>query len=245
LPAVPPPTRQLPLVPPPAGETTGSTAASPAAPVPTGPVDWMPLPPEPGAAPPDPPRTAPGPLIGEHPEGLLDPTPAGRRARLRLPQAPGSPRGGRGTAAAALGAVALLLLELGLLVHEGGTTLWAKVPLWAAFATAAAVAGLAAPAGLRAAAPRRDRAWAVGAGGLSGLAVFWVLVVLPTADTDRGFVLTAALACLGGCLWLTAGRGEHAEAAEPVPAPDAEPAAEPEVLGGQVADEPAEEAAPA
>jgi hypothetical protein len=118
--------------------------------------------------------------------------------------------GGRGTAAAVLGLVALLLLELGLFVHQAGTTLWGRVPLWSAFATVAAVAGLAAVAGSRAAAPVRDRAWAVGAGGLSGVAVFWLLVVLPTADTDRGFVLTAALACLGASLWLTAGSGRAA-----------------------------------
>jgi hypothetical protein len=132
--------------------------------------------------------------------------------RLRLPDVPRSTRGGRGTAAAALGLVALLLLELGLLVHQAGTTLWGRVPLWSSFATVAAVVGLAAVAGVRAAAPVRDRAWAIGAGGLSGLAVFWLLVVLPTADTDRGFVLTAALACLGASLWLTTGTGRPARA---------------------------------
>jgi hypothetical protein len=38
------------------------------------------------------------------------------------------------------------------------------------------------------------------------LAAFWLLVVLPGADTDRGFVLTAALGCLGAALWVGAKR---------------------------------------
>jgi hypothetical protein len=42
----------------------------------------------------------------------------------------------------------------------------------------------------------------VAAGGLTGLAAFWVLVVLPRADSDRGFLLTAALAALGAALWM-------------------------------------------
>jgi hypothetical protein len=39
-----------------------------------------------------------------------------------------------------------------------------------------------------------------------GLAVFWLLLVLPGADNDRGFLLTAALACLGAALWIGAKR---------------------------------------
>jgi hypothetical protein len=53
---------------------------------------------------------------------------------------------------------------------------------------------------------RDDGAWKVSAAGLTGVAAFWVLVVLPMANTDRGFVLTAALACLGLALWVTPGR---------------------------------------
>ena len=253
LPAVPPPTRQLPLVPPPAGavapDATGSseaTSTAGAGPVPTGPVDWMPLPPEPGAVPPDPYR-APAGAHGSSAAGPGDTPDAGhqradrRRVRLRLPAAPRSPRGSRGTAAAGLGAVAVLLLELGLVMHQAGTTLWGRVPLWAAFATVAALVGLVAVGGLRAAPAVRDRAWAIGAGGLTGTAVFWVLVVLPGADTDRGFVLTAALACLGGCLWLTAG---HNRAARPEPVPEADqPQSGPSVTGWD--DEPADEVASA
>ena len=49
---------------------------------------------------------------------------------------------------------------------------------------------------------RSGPAWRIAAGGLVGLAVFWLLVVLPVVASDRGFVLTAALAALGGALWI-------------------------------------------
>jgi hypothetical protein len=238
LPAVPPPVRRAAPTPPdPAGPASGF--------LPTGPVDHVPVPPLP--------RTAPAPPAEEAAAEPQDPG-AGRptRRRVRLPRlgAPRRPRVGRGTAAAVLGAGALLLLEVGLLRRQGGTSIWARVPLWSGFATAAAAAGLAAVAGLRAGPALRDRAWLVGAGGLTGLAVFWLLVVLPTAGTDRGFVLTAALACLGGSVWLTADRGRAAAGteepaapvAEPVPAPaDAAPA---DAAPTDPA-EPAEEATPA
>jgi len=51
-----------------------------------------------------------------------------------------------------------------------------------------------------------DSAWRMAAAGLLGLAVFWLLVVLPNADTDRGFLFTAALGALGAALW-TGSRG--------------------------------------
>ena len=78
------------------------------------------------------------------------------------------------------------------------------MPLWSAFATVCVLLGLLVfaafyRAGNRA---RSGPAWRVAAGGLVGLAVFWLLVVLPVVASDRGFVLTAALAALGGALWI-------------------------------------------
>jgi hypothetical protein len=40
-------------------------------------------------------------------------------------------------------------------------------------------------------------------GGLAGLAVFWLLIALPRVDSDRGFLLTAALGALGVAVWLS------------------------------------------
>jgi hypothetical protein len=129
-----------------------------------------------------------------HPRGKLRSTLTGRRPwdRAALP----------GLALVALGVV---LLELGLSLDLGGQSYWSSVPLWSAFATVCALLAFAAyyPAGDRG---RSGAAWRVAVGGLAGVAVFWLLVVLPVVDTDRGFVLTAALGALGGALWMRAPR---------------------------------------
>ncbi len=85
------------------------------------------------------------------------------------------------------------------------------MPLWSVFATLATLLGALPFAGrvLRAARARPDAAWKVAAGGLTGVAVFWVLVVLPRVDSDRGFVLTAALATLGAALWVAPSRSRR------------------------------------
>jgi hypothetical protein len=102
-------------------------------------------------------------------------------------------------AALLLGALSAVVLEIGLLVPGGTPALWARVPLWSAFAT---VAGLATLAGVAARVTGRHRSGAtrVAAAGLGGLAVFWLLVALPTADTDRGFLLTAGAAGLAAAV---------------------------------------------
>jgi hypothetical protein len=106
--------------------------------------------------------------------------------------------------------LSLVLLELGLAHDFGGGSYWSSVPLWSAFATVCAVLGLAAFARVLPGTGGVDAgtAWRVAAGGLVGLAVFWLLVVLKVVDSDRGFVLTAALAALGGALWIGARRSE-------------------------------------
>ncbi len=101
-------------------------------------------------------------------------------------------------------AASLVLLELGLGLRFGGRSFWAELPLWSAFATVCAVLGLAAFAALLPGTGRLSStsAWRIAVGGLIGLAVFWLLVVLPLVAGDRGFLLTAAPACLGAALWI-------------------------------------------
>ncbi|MET0765096.1 MAG: hypothetical protein ABWY29_09525 [Blastococcus sp.] len=100
--------------------------------------------------------------------------------------------------------LSLALLELGLAVGFDGDSYWSVVPLWSAFATVCVVLALLVFAAFYRAGNRAHSglAWRVAAGGLVGLAVFWLLVVLPVVATDRGFVLTAALAALGGAVWI-------------------------------------------
>jgi hypothetical protein len=208
-----PATREIPVVPPTATGATAAgapadrqSAAAALSPHPTGPVDYVPGPPPPGG-----PATAPAPAVASVPshEDFLGDHLEDSPRRTRGPLAV------RRLAATVLAIAALAVLELGLLVHEAGRNLWADVPLWSGFATLAALLGLAAlAAGLPA---RRSvpaaAAWPAAAAGLVGLAVFWLLVVLPRADTDRGFLLTAALGCLGGGVWLAVERRSEATTA--------------------------------
>jgi hypothetical protein len=207
-------TQQLPPHP---GAITPPTVPPMEAPAPTGPVDFVPGLPGLGTPPPPPPplaaqaqppyqpatAPAPGPDAGPvWPETLesdtLAPTARGRMPRMRAPQ--------NRAALVGVGLVVLsaVLLEIGLALDFGAEAYWSTVPLWSAFATLCVLLGLLAFAAVYRAGSRlrAGAIWRVAAGGLVGLAVFWLLVVLPVVDTDRGFVLTAALATLGGALWI-------------------------------------------
>jgi len=231
--ATPPSTNEIPVMKPGPGATAtqqlpphpSATTHAPVqavdAPVPTGPVDFVPGLPGLGTPPPPPPATqqpatqqpttAPGPTAsdGAHaapvdasrplwPESLESGMTSGKgRRRLGVRHL-----GDRAALAGlALVVLAVVLLEVGLGREVGGESYWSVVPLWSAFATLCTLLGFVAffPAGDR---QRSAVAWRVAAGGLVGVAVFWLLVVLPVVDTDRGFLLTAALAALGGALWI-------------------------------------------
>jgi hypothetical protein len=175
-------------------------------PQPTGPVDFVPGLPGLGTPPPPPPAPAPAPAAAspvwpETLESELTSAPSPERA----------PRDRTALVGLGLAVLALVLLQVGLALDFGTESLWSAATLWAAFstvATLAAVVGLLAFAAsaARGGRPAGEPAWRIAAAGLLGLAVFWLLVVLPAADTDRGFLLTAALACLGGALWIGASR---------------------------------------
>jgi hypothetical protein len=193
-----PPTQELPRVEPAAtgGATQVLTGPAPTAGPASTPTPVPPLPPLPAPQPTGPVDFVPG-LPGVGSTAPARPVVKARRRNR--------------SAIAGLGllAVAVLLLEVGFLQTSGNLpSFWSSVPLWCGFATLAALAGLFAFVGQHPKGEqlRNDRAWKIAAAGLAGLAVFWVLVVLPVADTDRGFVLTAALGCLGAALWLAPGR---------------------------------------
>ena len=219
----PPRTQEIPVVAPavPAPQLPPHPAATAPAPVPTmqatGPVDFVPglpgghQPPHAGAtaagrstpppsSPPPPPAQGTGPAAAWPDSLVTGPVPMPGDA-----EEPPVRRAPDRSTLAVLGLVlaSLVLLEAGLALRFGGESFWSDIPLWSAFATACTVLGLAAAAALLPGGRRigAGTAWRVAAGGLVGLAVFWVLVVLPVVATDRGFLLTAALACLGGALW--------------------------------------------
>jgi hypothetical protein len=192
------------------------------APQPTGPVDFVPGLPGLGTPPPPPPvRTpasaaaAPPPPPAHAASGAPSAAPvwpdtleadepaADGGKKKRAPRAR-TPHDRAAFIGLGLVVLSLVLLELGLTVGFDADSYWSVVPLWSGFATVCVLLGLLVFAvfyrgGNRA---RSGPAWRVAAGGLVGLAVFWLLVVLPVVASDRGFVLTAALAALGGALWI-------------------------------------------
>jgi hypothetical protein len=193
------------------------------APQPTGPVDFVPgLPglgtppvPPPAATPPLPPAAPVPPQAAPTPapswpdtlesDILQSGTEANHPGKERRFRAQGdrtprdrTPRDRAALIGLGLVVLSLVLLELGLALDFDGVSYWSVVPLWSAFATLCALLGLLVFAAFYPAGNRLRMA----AGGLVGLAAFWLLVVLPAVDTDRGFVLTAALAALGGALWI-------------------------------------------
>ncbi|MCZ2827334.1 hypothetical protein O2W14_00610 [Modestobacter sp. VKM Ac-2986] len=154
------------------------------------------------------PVTAPGHPAGDEPTAGPG---AAHRAGERLAgvrRAAGG-RGSRVLAALGLGALALILLQTGLVLEDGTTSLWAAVPTWSAFATLAALVALVpSVVGLLGRGLPVRTAWQVGAGGVAALGAFWVLVGLPLVVSDRGFWLTAALAAAAAAVWLAPGRTE-------------------------------------
>ncbi len=158
--------------------------------LPTGPIDPF------SGAPPAPPGGAPSPAAA---------APTARVPVAEPARAPRTPRDRAVLITTGLGVLGLVLLELGLALRLGGKVLWTDLPLWSAFATLAALTGIAGlAAGLlpgRRVSPAAAETPALG--GLAGLAVFWLLIALPRVDSDRGFLLTAALGALGVAVWLS------------------------------------------
>jgi hypothetical protein len=199
---------------------------------PTGPVDFVPGLPGLGTPPVPPPAAAPAPPVhapsdappaAVAPPRAVAPPQAGGTAvqgtaaaswpdtlesdlsatgRSRKLRALGGSLDRTASARLGLAALAVVLVLVGAGLGFGSASFWSDVPLWSAFATACAVLGLFAFAAAAANRLRTEVAERVTAAGVAGLAAFWVLVVLADVDTDRGFVFTAALACLGGALWI-------------------------------------------
>jgi hypothetical protein len=155
----------------------------------------------------------PGHQDGVQPTGPVDFVPG-----LRIPDGttPAASRGGSAGHAAAPGArpdrtaligvglavLSAVLLQLGL--FHGEPDLWTLTTLWSVFATLMSVLGLVAlvlrvPAGSRVPAGTATR---VSAGAVLGIAIFWLLVVLPIVAGDPGFLVTAALLALGAAVWV-------------------------------------------
>jgi hypothetical protein len=93
----------------------------------------------------------------------------------------------------------------GLFVPLGGPTFWASAQFWSGFAAFCALLQLA-PLARPVFGWPAARAWAVGAVGVAGLLLFWVLVVLPVVSSNSSFMVTAAVMAAAGGVWLAPGR---------------------------------------
>lgn len=220
-PPLPPPpsggpsTREIPVVQPAHTPTTtapttqqfpaqpaSAAAAAAAQGQPTGPVDYVPGPPPAGPAG----TGAPSPAAGGASAGTAAASVDFLHELLEEEPRHPDPHARARLAGAGLAVLALGVLQLGLLADAGGR-LWSQIPLWAGFASLAGLVALVALAGPLAGVRRLGPgSRTVALAGFAGLAVFWLLVVLPSAGSDRGFLLTAALGCLGAATWL-GGRG--------------------------------------
>jgi hypothetical protein len=103
-------------------------------------------------------------------------------------------------AAASLAAVAI-----GISVPEDGQNAWHTVKAWGGVALVAAALTFA-PAVWSAMRLSAYRAWQVAAGGAAGLALYWVLFVLPDIAKNTSLITTLGVAAGIVVAWIAPGR---------------------------------------
>jgi hypothetical protein len=156
-----------------------------------------------------PPREAPHVQSPPGPEPHQE-APPGRKARAGTAAAarhspPRGPANGRVVAACALALLGAATALIGLFVPYNGATFWASAQFWSGFAAFCALVQLA-PLARPVFGWSAQRAWSIGAAGVAGLLLFWVLIVLPVVSSNSSFVVTAAVAATAGGSWLAPGR---------------------------------------
>lgn len=104
-----------------------------------------------------------------------------------------------------LALLALVALLLGLFLEEGGVRMWDQSEAWSVFAIVCAVVQLA-PVARSSLSWTAERAWLVAAVGAGGLALYWLLLVLPAIARNTSFAITVATAAAIGGVLLAPGR---------------------------------------
>jgi hypothetical protein len=148
------------------------------------------------------PQPGPGP---DRPEQHQD-APPGRQARpgAATPTRHTPARAavhGRVLASRLLALLAGVTAATGLFVPYDGATFWVTAQFWTGFAAFCALVQLAPLARPAFGWPAR-RAWSIGAAGVAGLLLFWVLIVLPVVSANSSFVVTAAVGAAAAGAWL-------------------------------------------
>jgi hypothetical protein len=90
-------------------------------------------------------------------------------------------------------------------VQEGDSRVWDGLEAWSVFALVCAVVQLA-PLLRSAFGWSPVLAWRIGAAGVGGLLLFWVLLVLPSIGQNTSFALTLGTLSACAALWMAPAR---------------------------------------
>jgi hypothetical protein len=101
--------------------------------------------------------------------------------------------------------IPLVAVPLGLFVPEHGQRIWDGTEAWSVFAVLCAFIQLA-PLIRSTFNWSPPQAWRIGAVGVGGLLLFWVLLVLPSIGRNTSFALTIGTASACAALWLAPAR---------------------------------------
>ncbi|MBI1758045.1 MAG: hypothetical protein HYR62_02255 [Actinobacteria bacterium] len=104
-----------------------------------------------------------------------------------------------------LAVLAMIALPLGLFLPDNGRSFWSGAQAWSLFAIACGLVQLVPLAGT-ALGLADQRAWRLAVASAGGLLVFWVLLVLPSIESNAAFALTVATGSAIGGVWLSPGR---------------------------------------
>lgn len=101
--------------------------------------------------------------------------------------------------------VPLIAIPLGLFVPEHGQRVWDGTEAWSVFAVLCAFLQLA-PLVRSTFSWSPPQAWRIGAVGVGGLLLFWLLLVLPSIGRNTSFALTIGTASACAAIWLAPAR---------------------------------------
>jgi hypothetical protein len=104
-----------------------------------------------------------------------------------------------------LSIVPILAVPVGLFISERGSTFWSGNEAWSVFAVVCAFVQLA-PLLRSTFGWSPPLAWRIGAAGVGGLLLFWVLLVLPSIGRNTSFAVTIGVAAACAALWMAPAR---------------------------------------
>jgi hypothetical protein len=166
---------------------------------------------QPQATPPPNPGAAP---IAPPPPGYSQPAPGYQQPGAPVPAAATAPAasGVKLSGTALLSLLSAAGLAAAVFLKEDKVQGWDQYGVWGIFAIVAALATMA-PSMAAQFKLTPTRAWQAAVAGALGVALFWVLLIVPSIEKNLSFVATAAMVLAGLAAWLAPGRPAPAEGA--------------------------------